>query len=318
MRKFFTKLLLAMIPLLLYTALFVAYEPYNYWGLKENNSGNFITPLARVRAFLREPSENIILGDSRMIYFDLDYVEELTGERYATLATGGQGHNLTREMYDWAKSQVEIKSVVLDVSFYQLLPGSGNPSAQPVFQIARDPFAYITTRDYVMEAFSLLGEDLSSFLIPTANAAEMIYTPQQEQKYRSDLIDYAKIIYENCEEYEVGQTQLEDYLYIIDDVQKNGGEVTVVLPPVQECIWELVIEPLHLESDLESYRQILLQHTDLYDMEWKSDFAREQDIFRDGLHFYNKDGYQRFTEAIFTGEADFLRILSQSGEKQSQ
>ncbi len=315
MRKFFAKLLLALVPLLVYTALFVAYEPYNYWGLKPEKTGNWTTPLGRVRAFLREPSENIILGDSRMNHFDLDYVEELTGIRYANLATGGQGHNLTREMYDWAKSQVEIKSVVLDVSFYQLLPNSGNPSAQPVFQIAKSPMSYLTTRDYVVEAFSLLADDLTSVLIPMANAAGIPVTLQQEEKYRADLIDYAQIIYTNCENYELGQVQIEDYLYIIDDVQKNGGEVTVVLPPVQESIWELVIEPLHLEQNLDTYREILLQHTDLYDMEWKSDFARDQDIFADGFHFLYGDGYQRFTEAIFTGEADFLRILPKSPEK---
>lgn len=308
MRKFIIKLLLALLPIILYTAIFVVYEPYNYWGLKPEKSGLWTAPLARVRAFMREPSDHIILGDSRMNHFDLEYVEELTGVSYANLSTGGQGHNLTRELYDWAKSKTDIKSVVMDMSFYQIRFGTASESAQPVFQIAESPSAYLTTRDYVVEAFSLFGKELAQW-VPVVSAHENEMLAETEGKYREDLVDYAKSIYETCQDYTIGEKQMENFLYIIDDVQANGGEIKVVLPPVQESIWELVIEPLGLEPELEAYRKILREHTDVYDMEWKSEFAKDQTIYADGFHFLLKDGYQQFTEALFTGKADFLKIL---------
>lgn len=83
-----------------------------------------------------------------------------------------------------------------------------------------------------------------------------------------------------------------DYDYILRDCQEKGIETRVALCPVQESIWELVIEPLH--------------YTDVYDMEWKHEFCKNQELFGDGFH--QKD-YTAFTNAIFAGEGDFLRIL---------
>ena len=307
MKKFIGKLFLALLPLLLFAGLFIKYEPYNYWGLKPPKTGNWAQPLARVRAFMRYPSENIILGDSRMNHFDIDYIESLTGDRYANLSTGGQGPNLTRELYDWAKEQVGVQRVVLDGSFYQFRRGNRSPSALPVFYIAEHPLTYMTTRDYVVETAELFLMDLSSHgFFLTAFAAESTGEPQKisPDKYRDDLVQYAtELIYPFCCNYTL---DMGDYDYILRDCQEKGIETRVALCPVQESIWELVIEPLHLEPYMEEYREILRQYTDVYDMEWKHEFCKNQELFGDGFH--QKD-YTAFTNAIFAGEGDFLRIL---------
>ena len=308
MKKFIGKLALALLPLLLFVALFVKYEPYNYWGLKPPKTGNWTQPLARVRAFMRDPSENIIIGDSRMIFLDMDYIESLTGVRYVNLSTGGQAPNLTRELYDWAKGKVQIQRLVLDGSFYQFRNGNKNPSALHVFYIAEHPLTYMTTRDYVVEAAELFLKDLKSHrLFPTAFATDILPEENptiQAGKYREDLIQYAtESIYPGCKNCVFN---VDDYVYILQDCQKNRTETRVALCPVQESIWELVIEPLHLEPFLEEYREILRQYTDVYDMEWKHEFCKNQDLFSD--RFHQKD-YTAFTDAIFTGKGDFLRIL---------
>lgn len=307
LKKFIGKLILALLPLLLFAGLFVKYEPNNYWGLKPPKTGNWSYPLARVRAFMRDPSEYIILGDSRMNHFDVDYVESLTGVRYANLSTGGQGPNLTRELYDWAKEKVQVQSLVLDGSFYQFRSGNRSSSALPVFYIAEHPLTYMTTRDYVVEAAELFLKDLSSRgLLPTALAAGSREAPSAvpPDKYREDLVLYAtENIYPGCYNYSL---DMDDYRYILQDCQESGIETRVALCPVQESIWELVIEPLHLEPFMEEYREILRQYTDVYDMEWKHDFCKNQNLFSDGFHLVD---YTAFTDAIFTGEGDFLRIL---------
>lgn len=307
MKRFLGKLALAIIPLLVFAGIFMIYEPYNYWGLKPEKTGNWTMPLARVRAFLRQPSENIILGDSRMNHFDLDYVESLTGQQYANLSTGGQSPSLTRSMYDWARERVQVQRIVMDGSFYQFRLRNQSPSALPVFYIAEHPLIYMTTRDYVVEAWELFWKDILS-LWPTSQATvveEPAETPETfPAKYREDLVEYAEEhIIPECQNYEL---DMSDYIYILQNCQENGIESRVALCPVQESIWELVIEPLQLEPFLEEYRDVLRQYTDVYDMEWKSDFCKDQTLFSDGFHQWD---YTAFTDAIFMGKGDFLIIL---------
>lgn len=310
MKKFIGKLLLASLPFIVYLTIFVIYEPYNYWGIKEPKSGRWSTPLARVREFQRNPAENIILGDSRMNHFDLDRIEDITGYQYANLSTGGQALNLSRELYEWAKSQTNIKNMIIDASFYQMQAGGSSPSAQPVFAIAKQPLSYITTRDYVVEAFELFVLDIKDLFIKS-DIEEIVdsSTVEKDPKYREDLVIYATdSILQVCKNYSIGEEQMSNIIYIVDDVRENGGEPLIVCPPVQESIWDYVIFPLGLEDELEAYKSELGKHATIYDMEWISDYSKNQDIYADGFHFLYGDGYLQFENAILTGDAEFLRV----------
>lgn len=305
MKKLLWKLIMAALPVAVYLLIFIIYEPYNYWGIKPDKSGQWATPLARVREFKRNPSEYLILGDSRMNHFDADAVEDMTGLRYANLSTGGQALNLSREMYEWAKKQTTVKGIVIDASFYQVRTGNQSVTAQPVFAIAEQPLAYLTTRDYVVEVFSLFADDLQDLFKPgepNAVSAEDHYIG----KYREDLVAYAQNnIALAGPDYSIGEEQMQDITYIVDDVKRNGGKALIVCPPVQEVIWDYVIVPYELEDEMEAYKSELSRHTDVYDMEWLSDFARDQELWGDGFHLRD---YGPFEKAIFTGEADFLKI----------
>lgn len=308
MKSFIKKLILACIPFIVYLTVFTVYEPYNYWGLKAEKSGSWATPLARVREFMRRPSENLILGDSRMNHFDKEAVEKKTGVYYANLSTGGQGLNLSRELYEWAKGKSKIDNLIIDASFYQIRNGNESPSAAPVFAIAEKPLSYIVTRDYVTEAFGLCLKDVKKHFV----GEEPAQTPEpdiKDPRYRDDLLYYAtQNILPGCQGYAVGEQQMADLVYILDDTVKGGGTPLVVVPPVQESIWDYVIYPLELEDELESYKSVLQRHAAVYDGEWISGFAKNQDIYADGFHFLNGDGYEQFENAVFLGEGEIFKV----------
>lgn len=310
MKKFYYRLCLALFPMLLYLVFFILFEPYNYFGLRPEKSGSLTTPMARVREFQRNPSEYIILGDSRMNHFDLDYVEQLTGKRYANLATGGQGLNLTKELYDWAMNYVTPREVVLDVSFYQLINGSVSPSAQSVFYLAEHPLEYVVTRDYVMEAF----EACKNAFIPSTGqrvelSDEINDIVETDEKYRDDLLIYTLTnIYPYCVNYTYSKENLENVIDIAEITESTGGKTIFVTPPVQECIWEYVIEPVEMEPIMEEYKEILLRYAPIYDMEFKSKFALTQEYYDDGFHFNSTEPYTIFTNAIFAEESDMVKI----------
>lgn len=310
MKRFCFKLCLALLPAFVYLMLFIIFEPYNYFGLKPEKTGSWATPMARVREFKRNPSEYIILGDSRMNHFDSDYVEQLTGKRYANLSTGGQGLNLTRELYDWAMDYVTPKEVVLDVSFYQLINGSESPSAQQVFYLAEHPLEYVVTRDYVMETFEAWKNWLNpQTSIQTEISDDVKKIVETDTKYRDDLLIYTLTnIYPLCVNYTYSKENLENVIFIAQNTKEEGGETVFVTPPVQECIWEYVIEPLEIESIMEEYKKILVKYAPIYDMEFKSEFVLTQEYYDDGFHYNAHEPYTLFTNAIFAEESDMVKI----------
>lgn len=332
--KFGFKLFMAMLPLIIYVLLFVKYEPYNYFGLQEQ-AKKFTSPLGRMREFMRNPSENIVLGDSRMNHVDLDLSEQLTGERWATLATGGQTPKQTYALYEWAKTKVNVQNVIMDVSFYQVRSGNTGSELGPTIYIAEHPLEYIVTRDYVMEAFSpwLITEaegearraekvrveaskaGSESEEMKDNEAVSMLFELVEEemqenkQKYREDLVEYALYnIYPGCENYSIAPELLGCVIDIIKDVHANGGDVKVLAPVVQESIWEYVIIPLNIEPFMEEYKNEIAKYTTLYDMEWQSELSEKQEIFADGFHFIDEETYQIYTRNLFRDTEEFVLI----------
>ena len=87
MKNILKKLALLAIPVLLWLAFFIAFEPNNYFGLKASATSS--QPVARVRAYQQDPGTNLILGDSRLAHFDMGLVDCLFGQSWTTLALGG-------------------------------------------------------------------------------------------------------------------------------------------------------------------------------------------------------------------------------------
>lgn len=89
MKKILPRLALLAAPFLVYFALFFAFEPYDYFGVKGGASSED-SVITRVRAYLSAPEDAIILGDSRMAHFDMNAVAEASGRGWSNLAFGGR------------------------------------------------------------------------------------------------------------------------------------------------------------------------------------------------------------------------------------
>ena len=90
MKKILPRLALLAAPFLVYFALFFAFEPYDYFGVKGGASSED-SVITRVRAYLSAPEDAIILGDSRMAHFDMALVDEVSGLSWANVSYGAAG-----------------------------------------------------------------------------------------------------------------------------------------------------------------------------------------------------------------------------------
>ena len=122
MKNILKKLALLAIPVLLWLAFFIAFEPNNYFGLKASATSS--QPVARVRAYQQDPGTNLILGDSRLAHFDMGLVDSLSGQSWQNLAFGGASLKETLDLADYLlDSGHDADTLLVEVSFYTLNAG---------------------------------------------------------------------------------------------------------------------------------------------------------------------------------------------------
>ena len=122
MKNILKKLALLAIPVLVWLVVFIAFEPNNYFGLK--SSAGSSQPVARVRAYQQHPGTHLILGDSRLAHFDMDLVDELSGEEWQNLSFGGASLKETLDLADYVlDSGHEVDTLLVGLSFYTLNEG---------------------------------------------------------------------------------------------------------------------------------------------------------------------------------------------------
>ena len=120
MTKLLKKLALAMVPVVIYFAIFIYFEPYNYFGLKNSEYAGD-SAMYRVREFTKAPANVLILGDSKMAHFDMDTVEGYVGEKVGQLSFGGASFNESMDLLEFAlEENPDIHTVYFAASFYTL------------------------------------------------------------------------------------------------------------------------------------------------------------------------------------------------------
>ena len=232
MKKILPKLALALLPVALYLAFFLTFEPNNYFGLHASGSDN--SPIARIRAYQAAPANAVILGDSRMAHFDMALVNKTSGRTFSNVAYGGAGlEESIDEFYFLYGQNPEIDTVVFGLSFYTL-----NAAYKPVNRMKTvetqlaNPAAYVFNLEYNINALTVAKDKLTAALrgAPYTDAEETAEHAQSEYHdaagalpFRADLIDYAATLYANCAA--EGASALPARVYATDGALQNARDI---------------------------------------------------------------------------------------------
>ena len=338
MKKFLAKLALALLPLAVYFAVFVAFEPNNYFGLRKDTGGN--APIARLRAYLSDPQPNILLGDSRMAHFDMELVEQVAGEGWANVSYGGASlEESIDEFYYLYAQNPEIERVVFGVSFYTLNASyrTANRMAAIETQL-ENPAAYLFNLEYNINTLTVIGDKLAG-RPDVEETAE--HTPEEYEEngeallFRRDLIDYAATLYGNCavsgalpervydeegnlanaarmaqamldatpeqSRFSINETALEKLLELADFCAQQNIALTIVLPPMDQSVRTLVCEPLGIDEAMQPALAALAGcGARVLDYEWANDPDWPDTMFYDGFHIDTVHGLPTWTEILFS------------------
>lgn len=162
-------------PFALISTLVIIVDPYNHFGwskvvpdgLKEKNlyhSGAtmpFSVMMWDLESYRRNPKDHILLGDSRLAYFDVDYLRQVSGHAYANLGIPGGDYNSIFDLFDYADSLTALKDVVVQVSFRNMSVTDWDLYSEP--RMLMDNPLYYLTDGRVLRATAL---NLQSRLAP--------------------------------------------------------------------------------------------------------------------------------------------------------
>lgn len=307
------RLAVLLIPVYLWFAFFLAFEPNNYFGLKKQTDSS--QPVARVRAYQQEPGRSLIIGDSRLAHFDMNLVEEVSGRPWQNLAFGGAS---LRESLDLAEfvldSGHEVEEILLEVSFYTVNAGYDTDRFSALEETLVNPLAYCLNLEYNVNALTMF----LNFVRNTPDTIESgVWGPADYLDEEGNplplhrkLYEYPALIDSRCRDWAVNEEQLARLEELARRCQAEGVALTLVLPPMAQNVRTQVCEKYGIDDAmLETVLPLLDRWADetgmaVLDYEWNGSCITDDDTqFYDGFHLDEVYGLPDWTRQLF-GDLD--------------
>ena len=239
MKNILKKLALLAIPVLLWLAFFIAFEPNNYFGLKASATSS--QPVARVRAYQQDPGTNLILGDSRLAHFDMGLVDSLSGQSWQNLAFGGASLKETLDLADYLlDSGHDADTLLVEVSFYTLNAGYNTDRFATLEETLNNPLAYCFNLEYNVNALTVAMDTLRGTpdTIESGDwvAADYLADDGTVLPLHRKLYDYTATITPRCKSWALNDEQFNRLHTLARRCQSEGVRLIVVLPPMADNV----------------------------------------------------------------------------------
>ena len=329
------KIAVFLLPVIIYYLIFAVFEPYNYFGFKQSGY-NTNQPIYRVRSFTQNPQNAVLLGDSRMAHLSDELIEEITGRKFSNLAFGGASQKEIIDLFWYAvKTNPDIDTVYLEVSFYTLNESYQKDRVGNIETIVNNPLAYMLNFDYNLEMLNNLKNvvtgtpvDFNAEETAEYTSADYIGENSQPLLYRRQLLEYCRTIYPRLSSLDISGTTTENLadallspsasqssqwklntgeysrlLEVAEYCRANNIRLVFVLPPVDDSIYNLIIQPLGIDAPMrQAVDGLRASGAEVRDFEIteRPDFS--DDMFFDGFHLDTRRGLPVYTHILFGDE----------------
>ena len=298
-----------LIPVAVWLAFFIAFEPNNYFGLKPATSST--QPVARVREYQADPGRNLILGDSRLAHIDMGQAARVSGRQWQNLAFGGASLKETLDLADYIlDSGNPVDELVLSVSFYTLNQNYNTDRFQQLETTLENPVAYCLNLEYNVNALTVFLDTVRG--TPDAvetgewGPADYVGDDGETLPVHYKLYVYPQSLIPRCRDWSLSD-QFDRIAQLAQRCRQQGVTLTVVLPPMADNVLTEVCEPYGIDTAME--QQVLPQLKDwageygfrLLDYEWEDRPDFDDDTqFYDGFHLDEVHGLPQWVEMLFS------------------
>ncbi len=270
------------VPFVVALVFIVLVDPFDYLKLSSAFSSDVklaVSPELNVCfwkmiEFEREPRENILLGDSRMMEIKPAFVREVTGETFANMAYGGGTLREAIDTFWFAAERTRLRKVFIGVNLNTYNDYDISNRTQMYPSIKQNPVLYFVNRTVWESAFYVVYKQLSK-----SNSRLGIPTLDRESFWQYELgimrLSYSR--YSPPRKYKQEIQKISEYC------RQSNIELTFVIFPthVEE---QQLIQDAHLNALNRVMREDLIALGTVLDFQYDNELTREKANYNDPVH----------------------------------
>lgn len=306
MKHFIKRLTIFALPVLLYLIIAVSIDPYNILSeednpelskLKSTISYKLNYPLYNIQKYHSDPTEAILLGDSRTHALSADYFTELTGLRSTNLACAGGTLPEILETFWFSAKYNTLKEVYIGINFNLYNATNTMNRVTSAKSLRASSLSYLFSKYCFKSCFyitrSLLTGSTIDFEKPNLNKAHFWrYQLESSANNFYRVYDYPS-----------------DYLLQLQEVghycQSKDIKLVFFIPPTHTDL-QAKVQEFNLDNAEEQFKADLSSLALLYDFDYPNEMTRNKDNFLDPFHFVDTIS-RNVIEEIVTGKLRYAR-----------
>ena len=300
MRHFFLRILLICAPFALVFGTVVVVDPYNYFNrfhvvsdevkLKNlNHDGKtmaFSNLIWKMKEYRRKPLPNVLIGDSRLSYFDLEYLDQVTGQQWYNFGVPGGNHRTALDVFDYIDSIAAPQRIFMQVSFRNMAAGQDYDLFSEPLAVEGTPGLYLSNRRVLAATWLAIKASASP-----GSVQYDVLSPDHWNNVMTMEKDAAASFRMDTSFYHL----LEE---VARDCRKQGSELVLVEWPSHESL-HAVRTGAGLDAQRAAYTARLLSIASYVDLDTPGNpISADRSNFRDPLHL-TTEAQRKAVDALF-------------------
>ena len=159
MKKFISNSIILFLPCLIWVFIVIIVDPFNYFNIihlgeeevKEKNAQTLNQLLFKTIDYINDPTENILLGDSRTQALSIDQIKSISNLDFKQLTIGASKLNELIQMIYYFQNSNEIKNIVIGINFAMFNEYAFSKRFDSIEKIINNPLLYIFNKN-ILEA----------------------------------------------------------------------------------------------------------------------------------------------------------------------
>lgn len=307
MGKLLVKLLLLSAPLLV-CGVFVLYvDPFNYFGMIDGISVTQKQEIVyrddrllwNVIGYARNPSPNIIIGDSRADRISSEHLKEKTGEQYRHLSASACKINEIADLFRFADSRAKLENVYVVLHFNMFNHYAFADRVVGAEVLVRNPLLYVYNRHVIATAYRIFK---SVYFAGKASAPKT--TGSKDDFWAWSLDTWSNQQYGKWKYPASGYDKLRQ---MADCCRKEKINLIFIIAP-HHADYQKKVSQFNLGDECIQFKKDISSLSTTYDFDWINDLTNDKDNFTDPVHMTPEVGNMVIDE-ILTGKFHYGRPL---------
>lgn len=231
--------------------------------------------LYKLQRFKANPTDAIIIGDSRMNALPVSKFEELTHKETTNLSIGGGTLPEIIETFWYVAQLHKLKEVYIGINFNLYNEHNRNNRVKDAIILVESPISYLFSK-YCYEALFLIIK--SSITNKSIKMGVPSITREAFWKYQLENSKKFYALYKYPYSFEKSLMEISNYC------KANNIKLVFCIPPTHIDLEQSIIE-FHLEKEQGLFKSALFSIGSTFDFDYPNEITQNNSNFSDPFHF---------------------------------